>query len=350
MKAKQFCSIILAVALVLSFTSQVLAAEDLSDWQENIWQGNISLTPDGTRLNVTADGSAGEAWRARYKDFANNVGLAVTVNVANVMGRSWVGIRKNVGKTPSGNWILAELSTHISRDDEQRIRYRVRERDDESNTLRVLSVGYLGDYDGSWSIGQDLVLALKRVENEIWFYTKENGAWIKVIPLYTMSALESEVQIYASAQEGASNSISATVSDVTILNANNIGPFPSPKTPPRAQVEDFVSRFYQLCLDRDPDAAGLKGWTDNLLNQTQTGADVANGFIYSQEFINKNTSNEEYLTILYKAFFNRDPDQAGWVIWIAELNSGRDRGHVLNGFLGSQEFIKLCEDFGIKPN
>jgi hypothetical protein len=345
MKAKQFCSIILAVALVLSFTSRVLAAEDLSDWQENIWQGNISLTPDGTRLNVTADGSAGEAWRARYKDFANNVGLMVTVNVANVMGRPQIGIRKNVGKTPSGNWILAELSTDIY-EDEKRIRYRVRERDDESNTLRVLSVGYLGDYDGGWSIGQDLVLGLARVKNEIWFYTPASGALIKVSPFDTMSALESAVQIYAWAQEGASDSISATVSDVTILYANDLKDLDQI----RAQVEAFVTRFYQLCLDRDPDAAGLEGWTNNLLNQIQTGADVANGFIYSQEFINKNTTNDEYLTILYKAFFNRDPDPAGWDIWLAELNAGKDRGYVLNGFLGSQEFLELCEDYGITPN
>jgi photosystem II stability/assembly factor-like uncharacterized protein len=117
----------------------------------------------------------------------------------------------------------------------------------------------------------------------------------------------------------------------------------------REAVETFVTRFYQLCLDRDPDAAGLKGWTDNLLNQIQTGADVANGFIYSQEFIKENTNNDEYLTILYKAFFNREPDQAGWDVWLAELNGGKDRGYVLNGFLGSQEFIKLCQDFGIDP-
>jgi parallel beta-helix repeat protein len=118
----------------------------------------------------------------------------------------------------------------------------------------------------------------------------------------------------------------------------------------REAVEAFVTRFYQLCLGRDPDAEGLSGWANNLLNQIQTGADVANGFIYSREFINKNTSNDEYLTILYKAFFNRNPDQGGWDLWLAELNSGIDRGDVLNGFLGSQEFIKLCRDYGIIPN
>ena len=115
-------------------------------------------------------------------------------------------------------------------------------------------------------------------------------------------------------------------------------------------VTAFVARFYQLCLDRDPDPAGLEGWVNDLLNKIKTGADVAHGFIDSVEFINKNTTNDEYLTILYKAFFNRDPDQSGWDVWLAELNSGRDRGYVLDGFLGSQEFINLCEDYEIDPN
>jgi hypothetical protein len=117
----------------------------------------------------------------------------------------------------------------------------------------------------------------------------------------------------------------------------------------RSRVEAFVTRFYQLCLDRNPDTAGLKGWTDDLLNQIKAGADVAEGFIYSPEFIAKSTTNSQYLEILYKAFFNRDPDQAGWDTWLAELNSGRDRGEVLDGFIYSQEFANLCDSYGIIP-
>ena len=117
----------------------------------------------------------------------------------------------------------------------------------------------------------------------------------------------------------------------------------------REAVTTFVTRFYQLCLNRGPDAAGLQTWADNLLAQIQTGADVANGFIFSPEFIAQNTTDDEFLTILYRAFFNREPDQAGKDGWQAELTSGQDRGVVLNGFLGSQEFITLCEGFGITP-
>ena len=117
---------------------------------------------------------------------------------------------------------------------------------------------------------------------------------------------------------------------------------------PREMIEDFVTRFYELCLDRSPDPAGLAGWADNLQNQIQTGADVAEGFIFSPEFMNKYTADEEYLTILYQAFFNRNADQGGWDAWMHELDSGMERGQVLNGFIYSQEFSGLCDNFGIK--
>ncbi len=122
-------------------------------------------------------------------------------------------------------------------------------------------------------------------------------------------------------------------------------------TPEQKQdVEAFVTRFYQFCLNRDPEPAGLEDWTEKLLYQILTGTDVAYGFIYSQEFINRATTIEQYLTILYKAFFNRDPDPAGYATWLAAYQSGKDRGYILNGFLGSQEFLNLCEDYGITPN
>jgi len=115
-------------------------------------------------------------------------------------------------------------------------------------------------------------------------------------------------------------------------------------------IKNFVTRFYQQCLDRNPDPLGLEGWSNALFYHDLTGADVARGFIYSPEFIEKNTTNEEYLTILYKAFFNRNPDPAGFNGWLAVLNDGTDRGYVLDGFIYSIEFYELCEDYGIIPN
>jgi hypothetical protein len=118
----------------------------------------------------------------------------------------------------------------------------------------------------------------------------------------------------------------------------------------RSDLEAFVTRFYLLCLGREPDDAGLDGWVNALLNGTQTGSDVAFGFVFSPEFLEKETTNEDYLLILYKAFFNRKPDTGGWNEWIKELNAGVSREHVLKGFIFAREFNQLCRSFQIMPN
>ena len=114
-------------------------------------------------------------------------------------------------------------------------------------------------------------------------------------------------------------------------------------------VGAFVTRFYQQCLGREPDAPGLEGWVNALITGTLCGADVANGFIFSQEFINRNTSNETFVTILYRAFFGREPDTNGYNGWVNYLYSGATRQDVLNGFIYSQEFNNLCANYGISP-
>ena len=116
-----------------------------------------------------------------------------------------------------------------------------------------------------------------------------------------------------------------------------------------AQVQEFVTRFYLQCLNREPDTPGLEGWINAVLNGSISGADVAYGFVFSQEFINRNTSNEEFVTILYRAFFDREPDTGGYNGWVNQLSSGTSHQDVLNGFIYSQEFENLCNSYGIAP-
>ncbi len=115
------------------------------------------------------------------------------------------------------------------------------------------------------------------------------------------------------------------------------------------QVEAFVSRFYQVCLDRQADQAGLNKWVEDLLSGAKTGADVAKGFLFSKEFTDKNLDNASFLTIAYRAFFNREPDAEGYDVWLKKLNNGTSRTTVIDGFSQSQEFAQLCSSFGITP-
>jgi len=116
----------------------------------------------------------------------------------------------------------------------------------------------------------------------------------------------------------------------------------------RQRVVSFVTRFYRLCLDRNPDQAGLDSYADYLIDGSMTGAQVAYNFVFSPEFLDQGTTNAQYLQVLYEAFFNRDPDSAGYSAWLQKLNNNEmSRIEILNGFTGAQEFLNLCKDYGI---
>ena len=114
------------------------------------------------------------------------------------------------------------------------------------------------------------------------------------------------------------------------------------------QVRSFVVRMYTNVLNRDPEKAGLDDWSNRLISKTADGAAIAQGFIGSEEFSNRNVGNGSYLEILYKTFFNRNADASGKKYWMNLLENGVSREYVLKGFVNSEEFQKLCDSYHIK--
>ncbi|MBU9738749.1 DUF4214 domain-containing protein [Diplocloster agilis] len=123
-----------------------------------------------------------------------------------------------------------------------------------------------------------------------------------------------------------------------------------PVTPPvkYTPVEQFVIRLYQKIMDRNFDADGLSYWTNRLLNQQNTAAQVVERFMASDEFKQKNLTNKEYIEILYDVCLNRKYDSDGLVYWNKFLENGASRNYVLNGFIRSPEFAGICKNYGIE--
>lgn len=115
-----------------------------------------------------------------------------------------------------------------------------------------------------------------------------------------------------------------------------------------ADINAFVNRFYEICLGRRGDIGGQGNWVESLANGSLTGTTLAYGFIFSPEFLNKDTANEEYVKVLYNTFLGREADAAGLESWTEALNKGnKSREEVFNGFAGSIEFDGLCAEYGI---
>ena len=112
-------------------------------------------------------------------------------------------------------------------------------------------------------------------------------------------------------------------------------------------VSDFVTSLYVNIQGRSPDTEGLTYWTNNLTSQKITGADIVKSFFLSDEFVQKDLSNEEYINTLYKTIFNRLPDAQGKLYWTSLLNSYHSRLSILAQIISSPEFAITCKNYGI---
>lgn len=113
------------------------------------------------------------------------------------------------------------------------------------------------------------------------------------------------------------------------------------------QTKNFVSRLYTVALGRDAEEAGLNDWTNRLLTKQENAAQVARGFFFSDEFKNRNYSNEEFVELLYQTMFGRAGDEGGTQYWLSCLENGVSREYVYHGFAESQEFSELCSNYGL---
>ena len=112
-------------------------------------------------------------------------------------------------------------------------------------------------------------------------------------------------------------------------------------------VKGFVWRLYETLLKREADIAGWKAWLQQLDTGAITGAQAAEGFIFSDEFVNQNLSNDEFVERMYATFLNRPSDPKGKAEWVDCLESGVSRRGIFYGFAESLEFTQLCEKYGI---
>lgn len=114
-------------------------------------------------------------------------------------------------------------------------------------------------------------------------------------------------------------------------------------------ITHFVDNLYLVALERPYDVEGRDNWTNQLLVNGKSGSDIVYGFLNSSEFIGRNLSDEEYITLLYRIFFDREPDAEGMANWKKALAGGATRNDILRGFADSPEWLAYCARYQVNP-
>ncbi len=129
------------------------------------------------------------------------------------------------------------------------------------------------------------------------------------------------------------------------VNADAIPPVTPSQFTPKANELDAkggnVFRLYRAVFQRDPDNGGFTYW-HTLHSRGMSLEDVAVQFAASPEFQQQygNLDNREFVRRLYLNVMNREPDQGGWNYWTDILARGNARGNVVIWFSQSAEFAQ----------
>jgi hypothetical protein len=104
-------------------------------------------------------------------------------------------------------------------------------------------------------------------------------------------------------------------------------------------AKELVAQQYACILKRPAEISGLQWWA----KQVESGGDkvaISDSLINSVEGQHwyGNTSNYEFMKIVYKSVFNREGDESGLHWWADQIDNGATRGTIYN------EFIKLASD------
>ena len=89
---------------------------------------------------------------------------------------------------------------------------------------------------------------------------------------------------------------------------------------------------------REGDTEGIENYTALILDGKKTPKKVAYEFIFSPEFQEKLPGNEEFIRILYRLYFDREPGAEEFSGWVQMLEGGTTLEEIVNGFAASDEF------------
>lgn len=107
------------------------------------------------------------------------------------------------------------------------------------------------------------------------------------------------------------------------------------------ELAGVVFRLYRAVLDRVPAQGGFLNW-HNALDRGVDQADVVALFMESDEFQTRfgDSSNEDFVRLLFNNVLGRQPAQSGLEAWTARLDAGDSRAELVADFMNTPEFVQ----------
>ena len=198
----------------------------------------------------------------------------------------------------------------------------------------------------------EVIVSPEMTETRPTFVVTDGVPGVYTIKLLDIADIASEIEFSIEVKSNSSTGEGniTPVNDkpgTSVDNPGNGNNDPDPVNESLELTKDFVTRLYRMCLAREPEEAGLAGWTEKLMSGSKTAAEVVYGFFNSKEMIDLNVSNEEFVIRCYAVMLNRAAKESEIAGWVKKLEVGMSRSYILYGFVNSAEFAKVCQSYGV---
>lgn len=107
-------------------------------------------------------------------------------------------------------------------------------------------------------------------------------------------------------------------------------------------IKLFISDVYKKTFSRTPEEYGFNYWYNKLISHEYSVRDFLLNILNEKEFLNKNLSNQEFITSMYSIIANRDPDQVGYTYWLNMLIDLKDKMDDKDA--KSQIILRICNE------
>jgi len=173
------------------------------------------------------------------------------------------------------------------------------------------------------------------VSNGVVYELEDDGYYEHTGQTFTFNDSEYEIEVHHETLDDQSED-----GDLFVVTSQGV----------RLEVEDgeeayqedaSLYRLYKAVFDREPDEDGFNYWGGKLDTELSFG-EIVNSFVASDEFqaAYLDADDQAFVNQLYLNVLDRVADEGGLKYWLNELDSGiSDREDVIVGFSNSEEFI-----------
>ena len=107
-------------------------------------------------------------------------------------------------------------------------------------------------------------------------------------------------------------------------------------------IRHFVESLYVDALGRNATIAERNQWVDMILGQNVTGDKVAETFLTSNEFVNRNLDDEEFIAVINNIFFNGKMSEDMQADILDDLDLGTSREDIVEQMIATEQWASVC--------